>query len=267
VPHAVITGGGAGIGRALAERCAAAGFAISIIDVDAVAADATCAALAARGGSAQRIVADLGQAQGIRGVLEALKRLPPADLVVQSAGISAVGPFATSALARQQAVLDINLRAPLQLTAGLLGDERIAPGATLVFIASLAVLTSYPGAAVYAPSKAGLAAYARSLRVALAPQHINVLTVYPGPTRTAHARRYSPHNRHEQRRMPPEQLAALTMRAVQRRQAVLVPGLANRLAALLGRLAPLLTEYVMCKTILEQLPSAATATSQIGNNT
>jgi len=164
-----------------------------------------------------------------------------------------VGAFAGSALAAQLAVLDVNLRAPLLLTAGLLARGRVAPGGTLVFIASLSVFTGYPGAAVYAASKDGVAAYARSLRVALEQRGINVLTVFPGPTRTAHARRYSPDNRREGRRMAPERLAELLAVAVERRQATLIPGAGNRLFAILGRLCPPLLDHAMRKTILEKL--------------
>lgn len=112
---------------------------------------------------------------------------------------------------------------------------------------------SYPGAAVYAASKDGLASYARSLAVALAPQGIHVLTVYPGPTRTAHARRYSPDNSREARRMPPDKLAAAVVRAVARRQRVLVPGAGNQLFAVIGRWFPGLGEWAMKKTLWEKL--------------
>jgi short-subunit dehydrogenase len=83
---------------------------------------------------------------------------------------------------------------------------------------------------------------------------VRVLTVYPGPTRTAHARRYSPDNRREGRRMPPARLAELLFAAVERRDAALIPGLANRLVAAVGRLAPALAEELMRKTILDKLP-------------
>jgi short-subunit dehydrogenase len=200
------------------------------------------------------IRADLSQAADISRALAQLAELPPVDVLVHSAGISAVGAFAESELDRQQRVLDVNLRAPLQITAGLLRAGRVASGGTLVFIASLSVFTGYPGAAVYAASKDGVAAYARSLRAALRGQDIHVITVYPGPTRTAHARRYSPDNRREGRRMPPDRLAMLIYTAVLRRQAVLVPGVGNLLIARIGRLFPQFTEYLMRKTILEKLP-------------
>ncbi|NJM09111.1 SDR family NAD(P)-dependent oxidoreductase, partial [Candidatus Gracilibacteria bacterium] len=254
VRHCTITGGADGIGRAVAERYARAGWVVTLIDRDSARAEALCHAITNASGVAHSIVADLAEPEGVAAVLQQLAALPPIDIFVNSAGISAVGRFATLPFAQQQHVLDINLRAPLQLTAGLLQRELLAPQATLVFIASLSVFTSYPGAAAYAASKDGLAAYARSLRVALARSHINVLTVFPGPTRTAHARRYSPDNRRETQRMPPAHLAELLYAAVERRSGVLVPGAANRLIATIGRIAPAFTEYLMRKTILDKLP-------------
>ncbi|MEZ4832710.1 MAG: hypothetical protein R2873_12060 [Caldilineaceae bacterium] len=102
-------------------------------------------------------------------------------------------------------------------------------------------------------TKDGVASYARSLRLALAPQNVHVLTVFPGPTRTAHARRYSPDNSREDKRMPPEELASRILRAVQRRQWTLIPGAGNRLFALAGRIVPGLVERVMRKTLYEKL--------------
>lgn len=251
--HCLITGGADGIGRAVAERYAQAGYTVTIIDRDQVRGADLCRELSAQGCSASFIQADLREAQAIAAALAVLKGLPPADVVVHSAGISAVGRFGGSDMAAQHAVLDVNLRAPLLLSAGLLASGRVAAGGTLVFIASLSVFTSYPGAAVYAASKDGLAAYARSLRAALARRKINVLTVYPGPTRTAHARRYSPDNRRENRRMPPDRLAELIFAAVAKRQATLIPGAGNRLFARLGRLWPGLLDYAMRKTLLEKM--------------
>lgn len=252
--HCVITGGADGIGRALVERCVQMGMHVTIVDRDAKRASSLLNALRSAGVPIHFLYADLAQEASISDVCLQLRSFPPVDLLIHSAGISAVGHFANSGLVQQQAVLDVNLRAPMLLTAGLLRLGRIAEGATLVFIASLSVFSSYPGAAVYAASKDGIAAYARSLRVALAARKINVLTVYPGPTRTAHARRYSPDNSREARRMPPEQLAGHILIAIQRRDRMLIPGVANRLTAMMGRLAPGLSEYMMRKLLLEKLP-------------
>ncbi|MCU0492800.1 MAG: SDR family NAD(P)-dependent oxidoreductase [Chloroflexaceae bacterium] len=249
--HCVITGAADGIGRALALRFGAAGYGITGVDVDEARAAQTQAELQRAGAEARFIIADLGQQAGVEHAAGELAQLPLIDVLVHNAGISAVGRFGALDLARQQAVLHLNLGAPLLLSAALLRQERMGRGGSLVFLASLSCFTGYPGAASYAASKDGLAAYARSL--AAARRDLHVLTVYPGPTRTAHARRYSPDNRRESRRMPPEQLANAIAHAVQRRQRLLIPGAGNQLFALLGHLAPRLTEWAMRKTVLEKV--------------
>ncbi|HEU4326524.1 MAG TPA: SDR family NAD(P)-dependent oxidoreductase [Roseiflexaceae bacterium] len=252
-PHCVITGAADGIGRALALRFAAAGWSVTGIDRDAARAEQTRAALLAHGVAAHFLLTDLTQPPAVEELLASLAGLPPADALIHCAGISAVGRFAGVPPAQQQAVIDVNLRAPLLLTAGALRERLLTRDSTLVFVASLSCFTSYPGAAVYAASKDGLAAFARSLGVALAPHGPRVLTVYPGPTRTAHARRYSPDNRREHRRMPPEQLAEQIFQALQARRRTLIPGAGNRLFALAGRLLPGLTEWAMRRAILDRL--------------
>lgn len=254
--HCVVTGGANGIGRAVVERYARAGWMVTIIDRDAVQAARLCCALQETGVTATWIEADLSQPDDISQVFHRLMTLPPVDVVVQSAGINAVGPFAAMPLDDQLAVLDVNLRAPLHLTVGLLRHTLLTPHAALVFIASLSVYTGYPGAAVYAATKEGLASYARSVRVALAQQNVHAATVYPGPTRTDHARRYSPDNRRESHRMSPERVAQSIVAAVERRCTEVIPGMTNRLIAAVGRVAPALTMYAMRKSIFEKLPQA-----------
>jgi short-subunit dehydrogenase len=251
--HAVVTGAAEGIGRALADVFSAEGYSVTGVDVNDALAAQTQGELARRGRLVTFLQADLGRLADLERLAEQLAAGPAVDVLVHNAGVNYVGPFTASILTRQQTVLDVNLRAPLHLTAALLRTEKVARGGSLIFISSLSRFASYPGASVYVASKDGLASYARSLAVALAPQDIHVLTVYPGPTRTAHARRYSPDNRREARRMPPEVLAAAVYRAMLRRQRVLIPGFGNRLFALAGLWAPGLTEWAMRKALFEKL--------------
>jgi short-subunit dehydrogenase len=255
--HCVITGAADGIGRALAHTFGAAGYRITGIDRDEMLSARTHAELTERGIQATFLHADLTERADVTRIVAGLAADAPLDCLIHCAGTSAVGRFARADLATQARVLDLNLRAPLLLTAGLLARRAFAPGGTLVFIASLSCFTGYPGAAAYAASKDGVAAFARSLRVGLAASGHHVLTVYPGPTRTAHARRYSPDNRREARRMPPEVLAASTLAAVRAGRGTLIPGPGNRLFALIGTVAPGLAELVMRKTVFEPLDRAA----------
>lgn len=253
VRHAVVTGAAEGIGRAVMEVLGTHGYAAVGVDINADLAAQTQQVLKDRKLDVTFLLGDLGLPADLDRIAASLAAGPAIDVLVHSAGINCVGAFAQSDLARQRAVLDVNLRAPLHLTAALLRAGKIAQGGTIVFISSLSHYVSYPGAAVYGAGKDGLASYARSLAPALAPQGINVLVVYPGPTRTAHARRYSPDNRREARRMPPEVLAAAVYRAIERRQRRLVPGFGNRLSALAGRWLPGPVERIMKKTLYDKL--------------
>ncbi len=257
-PHCVITGAAAGIGRELALACAAAGYHVTGIDRDAPSAAATLADLQERDPTARFIVADLARPAELERLLADLP--PRIDLLVQNAGISAAGAFAQLDLAAQHAVLAVNMYAPLLLTPLLLQRGMLARGSTLVFVSSLSHYLGYPGAAVYAASKDGIAAYARSLGVALAPADMHVTTVFPGPTRTDHARRYSPDNRREQQRMPPADVAQAILRAVVTRQRRVIPGASNRVLARLGRVAPGVFDGIMKQMLYEPLMQGVTHT-------
>jgi short-subunit dehydrogenase len=246
-----ITGAADGIGLALARRFAQAGWTIVGIDVDEERAAAAAAELQALGADVEFIVADLSRDAGLALVVDKLRDGPLLDLVIHNAGISAVGRFEQLDLAAQEKVIAVNLRAPLQVTAALGQQELLAPTAGLIFLASLSHYVSYPGAAVYAATKDGLAHYGRSLQIARPFGH--TLVVFPGPTRTAHARRYSPDNSREHTRMPPELLAAAIFQAYQRRRARLVPGLGNQLVAFGGHLVPRLLEQIMRRAIFDRL--------------
>lgn len=251
-PLCVITGAADGIGRALALRYGRAGYRVLGIDVDAGRAAHTTRELRTAGVEAHFVQADLAQDDGLAAVGAALRADGPAAVFIHNAGINYVAPFTQSNPARQQRVLDVNLRAPLQLTPMLLRSDLLAADGALIFLSSLSKQVSYPGAAVYAASKDALAAYARSLRVALGT-HRRVLTIFPGPTRTVHARRYSPDNSREASRMPPEALAEAIFAAAERGLAELVPGWGNRIFALAGHLLPGVTERAMRRSIFEKV--------------
>ena len=98
-----------------------------------------------------------------------------------------------------------------------------------------------------------LSAYASALSVGLAKEGFNILTVYPGPTKTEHARRYSPDNSKEEQRMDPEELAERIYKAVKARKRFLIPGMKNWGMAIAAKWFPGRAEEVMKREVFIKL--------------
>jgi short-subunit dehydrogenase len=242
---ALITGAADGIGKAIAAEAIRAGYTVIGVDVDADKAAATAAEL---GAGMSFILADLTSPAGWAQVVE--EAGGDIALLVHNAGINEVGYFENTDIDRQHAVISLNLTAPMVLTRDLLAKDALSPDGSIVFVSSLSRYVSYPGASVYAGTKDGIASYARSLAVGYPSRH--VMTVYPGPTRTAHARKYSPDNSREDKRMTPDDLAVLVLKGVEKRQRILIPGVANWAFAVFGRVLPGVADNVMKRSLLEK---------------
>jgi NAD(P)-dependent dehydrogenase (short-subunit alcohol dehydrogenase family) len=147
-------------------------------------------------------------------------------------------------------VIAVNLTAPLILTAQLLARGALPPGARLVLVGSLSSFTGYPGAAVYAGTKDGLRTLAASLRRPLARQGVRVQLVTPGPMDTPHAAAHAPPGASGRGRSDPARIARLILDRP--RPAVLIPGLAARALATLGRVAPGLATGLMRRAIYDR---------------
>ena len=174
--HAVITGAAAGIGKALAHCFAQAGHAITGVDIDTAGA-----ARVERELNARFLIADLRSEADIARVLPELIQGKAIDVLIHNAGINAVGRFPDIDIENQEQIIAVNFYAPMVLTAALLKADLIAKGASIIFISSLSHYTSYPGAATYAATKSGLASYARSLSIALAPAEYSRHDSFPRP--------------------------------------------------------------------------------------
>jgi NAD(P)-dependent dehydrogenase (short-subunit alcohol dehydrogenase family) len=155
---ALVTGGGAGIGRAIACRLADEGASVAVADVDPLAARETVEVIAAAGGTATAIVADLAlPAEVVRAVTEAAESYGRLDILVNNAGGYAGLVFPDAPAEHWLRTLDLNLRAPmLAIHAALPALMRDGGGAVVNIASSAGVgLDAHPGPE-YAAAKAAL---------------------------------------------------------------------------------------------------------------
>ena len=215
---ALVTGASSGIGEAVARRLAGRAAPLLVTGRDAGRLDAVATAAGAHG-----VVADLTTAAG-RAAVAAAAVEHGVGLVVHAAGVGAAEPFREADEAGVAAVLATDLVAPVQLTRALWPHLRSAArdgrGAHVVFIASIAAL-GVAGEAAYSAAKAGLRTFADALR--LEEPDVGVTTVLPGAVDTPFLARRG-YDRAFPRPVPPDRVAATTLRAVERGRAeVFVP--------------------------------------------
>lgn len=233
----LVTGGASGLGAALAQECTARGDLVHVLDVAPGPGVFHAHDMASSDTAAWSALADWLAAHG------------PFDLVVLSAGISATGRFEAIPLSDHHKVTAVNLAGAIRFV-HLLQVNALAPGARLVFVASLSCFTGYPGAASYAASKDGLAGFARSLRKPLRRRGMRVQLACPGPMDTPHATRYAPEGANPKGRLAPERAARAILRA---RGFTIIPGAGPKLAGLAGRLAPQAMTRLMGRVLFAKL--------------
>ena len=181
--HALITGGGSGIGAAIARTLAQAGAAVSIAGRRAEPLDEVAAQLP----RAKAIIADVtSEADCAAMAATARAAHGPIDIVVANAGAAESAPAAKIDLAHWQRMIDVNLTGAFLTVKAALPDitRGGAQASRIVFIASTAGIKGYAYVAAYCAAKHGLVGLARALAVELAPRGVTVNAVCPGFTQT-----------------------------------------------------------------------------------
>jgi len=179
---AVVTGGGRGIGKALALALAAEGCRVAIGDVDVASAETVAAAA---GGGAVGLALDVTDRPGFTAFLDDVEhRLGPIDVLVNNAGIMPVGPLEDEDDATAIRVLEINLHAVIHGTKEAV--RRMKPRSTghIVNVSSSAGKSSFPNLATYCATKHGVVGLSEAVRAELRGTGVEVSVVMPGIVRT-----------------------------------------------------------------------------------
>jgi 3-oxoacyl-[acyl-carrier protein] reductase len=181
---AIITGGSRGIGRAVAERLARDGFGVVVgYAGDTEAAEDTVAAIAAAGGQAIAVKADVADETAVAEMFDrAESELGGVDVVVNSAGRLALSTIADQDLELLDALHRTNIRGSFVVAQQ--AARRTRDGGAFVTMSTSVVGTQFPTYGAYVASKSAVEGMTMILARELRGRDITVNAVAPGPTAT-----------------------------------------------------------------------------------
>lgn len=242
---ALVTGAASGIGRSFAERLAADGAAVGVIDVAADKLEHAAEALRSGGRPVEARVADVGDAQALSAaVAELAAVLGGVDLAVHCGAILGPGYFADQPSDAFERVVRVDLLGTANLVRAVLPFVRASRGA-IACLASTAAVHGWPGLGAYSAAKFGVAGFCDAVRGELARDGVALTSVFPllidtpllsGPEIPPILRRG--------KRLPADVVVRKTLAGVRRRRPrVFVPGSVRVIAAAHGLFPSVLDWY------------------------
>ena len=207
---AVVSGAGAGIGRAIAEAYARLGAEVTGIEIDAARAEATGEAMRAAGLPVRMVVGDVRDAASVAEVFAGVaERHGSLDILVNNVGdfLGVMNGFEDGTEAEWDALYAVNLRHVFLATRAALPLLRKGrPGGSIINVSTIEAFRGIPMCPVYSAFKAGVTGFTKSLAVQLGPEGIRVNAIAPETTETEQVKPASyirpEHQAHTERWIP-----------------------------------------------------------------
>jgi 3-hydroxybutyrate dehydrogenase len=178
--HALVTGGGRGIGREIAATLSRAGATVTVLGRNRKALDDAVAS-----GSAQfAVVADVADQAVLNAAIAQANAGQPIDILVANAGAAESAPFAKSDAALFRRMLDVNFFGVVHAAQAVLPSMKARGRGRIVAVASTAGIKGYAYVSAYSAAKHAVVGLVRSLALELATTGITVNAVCPGFTDT-----------------------------------------------------------------------------------
>ncbi len=243
---ALVTGGGSGLGRAIALRLAKEGARLHLADVNAAAANETAEQIRAIGQQAAVTVCDLTDPAAIEGlVADVQSQWGGLDILVNNAGIAWYGPTQKMTDDEWDKLLTLNLHVPIRLTTRFLKTLLSRPESHVINMASICGWVCGGRFAAYHVSKFGLVGFSEAMRAEFNRHGLGVTAMCPGPVLTDLYKNSGCGYSERETPQPPawlcttaDRVAAKTVRAIYRNQPISLVGGAAYLLYYAKRLAP-----------------------------
>ncbi len=183
---ALVTGGGRGLGRAIADGLAEAGAHVFLASRKLAACEAAAAEIEAKGGRATALRADLTEPDSLDALVEAvLAATPRLHVLVNNAGFGWAAPFYDFPLEGWDRTFGVNVRGVFWLSRQVARHMRDAGGGSIVNVSSLSAFFGATDAeqpvTAYMASKGAVESLTKAMAVKLAPDGIRVNAIAPGP--------------------------------------------------------------------------------------
>jgi 3-oxoacyl-[acyl-carrier protein] reductase len=188
---AIVTGGAAGLGEAIARRLASEGCGVVITDIDAANATRVADTITATGAPAVAVPGDVTRDADVAEAVRVAGTLGPLRVLILSAAIETRQPVLECSDHDWQQVLDVNLKGPFLYMRAAIPVMAAHGGGSVVALGSTLGLIVAPGHAAYCASKGALVNLCKQAAIEHAPDNVRVNMVAPSATDTGLFIRFS----------------------------------------------------------------------------
>lgn len=242
----LVTGASSGIGRELATLLAARGYGVTLVARRQEKLRELAEQLGSRHGiRAEVVVADLTDLHSRGAIADELEaRSLAVNILVNNAGGTTVGPVHRADPDREVALVRTNVEAVVHLCSLFVPGMVERRSGAVLNVASTAAFQPLPGQAAYGASKAFVLSYSHALRGELRTAGVTVTALCPGPVETGFAAAAGISDSEAAEAMPrimwvpASDVARAAIKGMDVNKAVVIPGVANRVSAAAGWLAP-----------------------------
>jgi hypothetical protein len=248
---ALITGGSTGIGRELAEVCAAEGWNQVLVARNQDRLKVVAEELRAVHKVQTRFLpVDLSTTGAAEKIFGALKDVP-ISLLINNAGFGTYGAFSESTFSEQSDMIQVNVAALVQLTKLFLQPMLERSNGRILNVASTAAFQPGPKVSVYYASKAFVFSFSYALADELQGTGVTVTALCPGMTKTEFQKRANMKEGGPFGLMPARTVAEQGFQGMLRGKRVVIPGIMNRIGAFFARRVPLRLSSTIARKIHE----------------